>query len=143
MKRLLVPVCLLSIGFFLVVQYSFAGIDAGCGKGCKGNNPQEQQLLDAEAKKKYDKFLQETAQLRKEMGEKMAQYRSLAASENPDPSRAALLTEQYFQLRNFLEEQAIRAGIVPQKSGCSGCNGKPGVACGLPGGAGANIEKTN
>ena len=142
MKRLLVPVCLLSIGFFLVVQYSFAGIGAGCGGGCKGNNSQVQQPLDVEAKKKYEKFMQETVELRKEMGEKAAQYQSLVASENPDSSKAALLTEEYFQLRNFLQEQAIRAGIAPRKSGCNGCNGSPGVACGLPG-SGANIEQTN
>ena len=143
MKRSIIMVCLLVAGVLLVVQYAAAEIGAGCGQGCKGQNRQgQQQPLDAEAKKKYEKFLQETAELRRELGEKQAAYQSLMASENPDPSQAVLLTEEYFQLRDFLIEKAMLAGLVERRGGCNGCNGKSGVACGLPA-PGRHVEKTN
>ena len=70
MKKLTVLFCLLTIGLFFATQYSFAGIGAGCGKGCKGNNSQvQQQPLDAETKQKYEKFMQETADLQKQMND--------------------------------------------------------------------------
>jgi hypothetical protein len=143
MKRAILPVFLLTIGLFLVVQYSFAGIGAGCGKGCKGQNNQgQQQTMDAETKGNYEKFMEETVDLRKELVEKAAEYQALMASENSDPAKAALITEEYFQLRDFLTDKAVKAGIVQKSGGCNGCSGKQGVACGLSG-PGANIEKTN
>ena len=144
-KRALVPVCLFAIGFFLVAQYSFAGIGAGCGKACKGQNGQgQQQTMDAETKKKYEKFMAETVDLRKELEEKVVKYQALMTAENPDTAQAALLTEEYFQLRDFLTDKAVQAGIVQKRGGCNGCNGgKQGMACGLPGSGAKNVEKTN
>lgn len=144
MKRVIITLCLLTIGLFLVVQYSFAGIGAGCGKACNGpNNRGQQRVMDAETKKKYEKFMQETVDLRQELEEKVTAYQSLTASENPDPAKAALLTEEYYQLRDFLTEKAMKAGIVQKRGGCNGCSGPQGVACGLSGPGAKNVEKTN
>ncbi len=145
MKRVILPVCLLTIGLFLVVQYSFAGIGPGCGKGCKKQNNQgQQQVMDAETKKKYDTFMSETVELRKELEVKAAQYQALMNSVSPDPAKATLITEEYFQLRDFLTNKAIEAGIAQRRGGCNGCNGsKQGVACGLSGPGAKNVEKTN
>lgn len=142
MKRFTVPVCLLMIALFLSAQYSVAGIGAGCGGGCKGKNSQAQQPLNAETKKKYEQFMLKTADLQKEMRKKVTQYQALLSSENPDPSKAAMLTEEYFQLRTVVEEEAMKAGLVQRQGGCNGCNGGPGVACGRPGST-ASVEKTN
>ena len=144
MKKVIVSFCLFSIGLFLVVQYSFAGVGAGCGKGCKEHNNQgQQQVMDAGTKEKYEKFMQETVALRKELEEKSAQYQALMASGSPDPAKAALITEEYFQLRDFLTDKAVQAGIVQKRGGCNGCSGKQGVACGLSGAGVKNVEKTN
>ncbi len=135
---------MLVIGLFLVVQYSFAGIGAGCGKDCnRQNNQEQQQVMDAETKKKYDTFMAETVELRKELEEKVAAYQALMGAENPDPAKAALITEEYFQLRDFLTDKAVQAGIVQKRGGCNGCSGKQGVACGLSGAGTNNVEKTN
>lgn len=146
MKKTILFVCLLGLGLVMALQYSaIAAVEAGCGKGCQGKN-QQAQPLDAETQKKYEKFLQETVDLRKELDAKLVEYQALMASENPDPSKAALLTESYYQLRDVLTTKAIEAGLAQQRGGgCNGCSGKGGVACGLPGGqqAKAEVEKTN
>lgn len=90
--------------------------------------------MDAETKKKYDAFMVETVALRKELEEKAMAYQVIMASDKPDPKKAALISEEYFQLREFIQNKAIEAGIVQKRGGCNGCaNGKQGVACGLPG----------
>lgn len=143
MKKSILFVSFLIMGLLLAVQYSAAKNQAGCGQACKGQKGQgQQQALDPEAEKKYEKFMQETVELRKELAEKMAEYQSLMASTNPDPSKGAMLTEEYYQLRDVLTQKARLAGIAPKKGGCNGCNGKPGVACGVSA-PGANVENTN
>ena len=142
MKKTLL-VGFLIMGLLLAVQYSAAENKAGCGQACTGQKGQvQQQQLDPEAQKKYEKFLEETVELRKELDEKMAEYRSLMASDNQDPARGAMLTEEYFQLRDFLAQKARLAGIAPKRGGCNGCSGGGSVACGLSA-SGSNVEKTN
>jgi Spy/CpxP family protein refolding chaperone len=143
MKKSILFISFLIIGLLLTVQYSAAGNKAGCGQACKGQKGQgQQQQLDPEAQKKYEKFLEETVDLRKELDEKMAEYQALMASNNPDPSKGAMLTEEYYQLRDVLTQKAKLAGIAPKRGGCNGCNGGGKVACGLSA-PGANVEKTN
>jgi Spy/CpxP family protein refolding chaperone len=144
MKKLILFVSFLTMGLLLAVQYSAAGNGAGCGQACTGqkNQGQQQQTLTPEAEKKYENFLQETVDLRKELGEKMAEYQALMASTNPDPSKGAMLTEEYYQLRDVLTQKARLAGIAPKRGGCNGCNGGGKLACGLSA-PGANVEKTN
>ena len=84
----------------------------------------------------------ETIDLRKELDGKQAKFQSLMASGNPDPSQIALLTQEYYQLRDFITEKAVLAGLMEKSQGCNGCSGKSGVACGLPA-SGNNVEKTN
>jgi len=143
MKKLLLFISFLIMGLLLAVQYSAADKGAGCGQACAGQKGQgQQQALTPEAEKKYEKFMQETVELRKELAEKMAEYQSLMASTNPDPSKGAMLTEEYYQLRDVLTQKARLAGIAPKRGGCNGCNGGGKVACGLSA-PGANVEKTN
>ena len=87
--------------------------------------------------------MRETVDLRRELEEKAAAYQALMVSDNPDPAKAALITEEYFQLRDFLTNKAMQVGIVQKRGGCNGCNGQQGVACGLPGPGTKNVEKTN
>lgn len=143
MKKSIVLVSFFIAGLLLTGQYSAAVNGAGCGKGCKGQKDQgQQQALSPEAKKKYEKFLQETVELRRKMEEKMAEYQSLMASKTQDPSKAAMLTEEYFQLRDVLTQKARLAGVAQKNGGCNGCSGRPGVACGISA-PGSNVEKTN
>ncbi len=144
MKKSMIYVCFILTSLLLLSQYTSAENRPGCGKACdKKGGQAEQQALDPEKLKKYDAFLAETVDLRKELDEKQASFQSLMASENPDPSKIALLTQEYYQLRDFLTEKAVEAGIMPQKQGCNGCNNKSGVACGRAGAEKNNIEKTN
>lgn len=137
MKRIILAICLLTVSLLLLGQYSVAEIGAGCkgkgGGGCKGNaKQQQQQVMDAETREKYDKFMAETVELRKELEEKALAYRVLMTGEKQDPEKAALVTNEYFQLRDFITQKAVAAGIIQQRSGCNGCGGKQGVACGMP-----------
>lgn len=149
MKKTVLLLWLTVMGLFLICSPSFGDGVAGNGKGCNGNrNPGTQRVMDAETKKKYDQFMAETVDLRKELEEKAAEYQTLVASGNPDPTKAAMLTEQYFQLRDFLTQKAVQAGIVQQRRGCNGCNGgcngkQGGVACGLPAGKTQKVQQTN
>jgi zinc resistance-associated protein len=144
MKKAILFVSFLITGLLFAVQYSAAANKAGCGQACtglKGQAPQ-QQTLTPEAEKQYEKFMQETVELRKELAEKMAEYQALMASTNPDPSKGAMLTEEYYQLRDVLTRKARLAGISPNKGGCNGCSGRGGVACGRSASE-TNVEKTN
>jgi len=135
MKRIILAICLLTVSLLLVGQYSVAEIGAGCKglEGCKGNAKQgQQQVMDAETRKKYDTFMAETVELRNELEEKALAYRVLMTGEKQDPEKAALVTNEYFQLRDFIAQKAMAAGIIQQRSGCNGCGGKQGVACGMP-----------
>jgi len=143
MKKSILFVSFLVMGLLLAVQYSAAKNGPGCGQACTGSKGLgQQQALTPEAEKKYEKFMQETVELRKELAEKMSEYQSLMASTNPDPSKGAMLTEEYYQLRDVLTQKARQAGIAPKRGGCNGCNGGGKVACGLST-PGANVEKTN
>jgi Spy/CpxP family protein refolding chaperone len=144
MKKLLLFVSFLIMGLLLAVQYSAADKGTDCGQACAGQKGQgqQQQALTPEAEKKYEQFLQETVDLRKELTEKMDEYQALMASTNPDPSKGAMLTEEYYQLREVLTQKARLAGIASKRGGCNGCNGGGKVACGLSA-PGANVEKTN
>ena len=86
--------------------------------------------------------MMETVDLRKELDAKQVAFQSLMASENPDPSKIAMLTQEYYQLRDFITEKAVLAGLMEKSQGYNGCGGKSGVACGLSA-SGKNVEKTN
>ena len=143
MKKVLLYFCLLSTALLLFAQYSSATADATPGQGCRGQRPQGQQpQVSAEAKEKYEAFLLETADLRRELEEKKKAYQFLMTSDSPDASQVALLTEQYYQLRDFITEKAVLAGLMQKRQGCNGCSGKSGVACGLPS-TKSGVENTN
>ena len=130
-KKILPLLVLLSMSLSLFAGYTFAAP----GAGCKREQDQQKQQMDAETKKKYDAFMAETVALRKELEEKAMAYQVIMASDKPDPKKAALISEEYYQLREFIQNKAIEAGIVQKRRGCNGCpDGKQGVACGLPGG---------
>jgi hypothetical protein len=143
-NKLMVPICFFVAGLFFFTQYTIAAEPgAGYGRACDAQKASgQQQPLDPEAEKKYEKFMLETVDLRKELGEKQAAFQSLMASENPDPSKIAMLTQEYYQLRDFITEKAMLAGLMEKSQGCNGCGGKSGVACGRPA-SGKNVEKTN
>ncbi len=129
-KKILPLLVLLTMSLSISAGNSFAGPGAGCNRG----QDKQKQQMDVETRKKYDAFLEETIALRKELEEKAMAYQVIMASDKPDPKKAALVSEEYFQLRDFIRNKAIKAGIVQKREGCNGCaDGKQGVACGLPG----------
>ncbi len=147
MKKSLLFASLLILSVFVVVQYASSSSEnkATPGQGCQlaGQQAQPQQPnLTAEEQQKLDTFLAETVELRKELAEKQAAFEKFINTENPDPAKAAMLTNEYYQLRDFLQKKAVQAGIAQPKGGCNGCRGKGGVACNRNP-APKNIEKTN
>jgi len=53
-----------------------------------------------------------------------------------------VLTNEYYQLRDFLMEKAVQAGVTKNRGGWNGCNSLSGIACGLSG-PGTSVKKTN
>lgn len=143
MKKLLLSSCFFATALLLFSHYSTATTGTTPGQGCNRQGLQkQQQVISAEDKKKYETFLLETVDLRSELELKRNAYQFLMTSKTPDASQVALLTEQYYQLRDFITEKAILAGIMQKQQGCNGCSGKSGTACGLPA-TEKRVEKTN
>ncbi len=59
----------------------------------------------------YGKFLDETADLRKDLAAKGAEYDALMASPDPDPTRANKLSKEIFDIQAQLREKARQYDI--------------------------------
>lgn len=71
-------------------------------------------------------FLDETADLRKELAGKRGEYQALMAQENPDPKRASQLQQEMEQIREQLRAKARKYDNAPAYGGPSGDRGYGG-----------------
>jgi hypothetical protein len=121
-KVLFITALVAGIGFAGLQQASaFQGMSGGCYKGGAAYSQ-----LDAAAKAKVDKFIDETQGLRKQMVMKHAEERALMSAENPDPGKASKLAGELFDLRNTLQAKAEAAGVQGMMPGCGGPQGMMG-----------------
>jgi Spy/CpxP family protein refolding chaperone len=131
-KALLVAGLVVGMGFIGLQQasaYQGMGGGMGMGGGCpKGSAAYSQ--LDAASKAKVDKFHDETKELRKQMVMKHAEERAIMRSDNPDPTKAAKLAGEIFDLHTTIQAKAAAAG-VQDLIGCGDCPGAgPGKGMG-------------
>jgi zinc resistance-associated protein len=124
-KTLVISALVLGMGFFGMQQASadkgMGGMFGGMGGNCMKGGPGYSQL-DPSSKEKFDKFYNETKDLRKQMVMKRAEKRALMQSTNPDSAKVATLAGELFDLQTTLQSKAEAAG-VQGIMGCDGCQG--------------------
>lgn len=85
----------------------------------------------------YQKFMEESADLRKSLAVDRAELNALMAGENPDPAKAGELAGKIAENQIKLREMANASGFGPRGGGgYAGCNG-PGAGYGACTGPGA------
>ncbi|MBA3005872.1 MAG: periplasmic heavy metal sensor [Desulfocapsa sp.] len=124
-KSLVVAALVVSMGF-IGLQQASANRGMVPGQGMGGSNYSQ---LDAASKAKFDKFYNETQDLRKQMVMKRAEERALMHSTNPDSAKAAKLAGEIFDLSAAIQVKAEAAG-VQGLMGCGACPG-PGMGMGM------------
>lgn len=70
-----------------------------------------QYQMTAEMQKARDKFLNETAPIRKELAQKRAEMRAIMAAGTPDTTKASQVAGDLFDLREKLRAKAQEAGL--------------------------------
>jgi hypothetical protein len=112
MKKLGIALTLVvSLGLFAALAWacpwdgSYSGSPMEGRWGCYYGNPGPAPSGD------YERFLDETADLRKDLAAKGAEYDALMARPDPDPTRTSTLSQEIFDLQNQLREKAQNYGI--------------------------------
>ncbi len=113
MKKILVSVAVIGVIGLFAQHYANAGRGwyGNPGPGCPYWDSGYSQVQDPASQKDIDAFLQTTADLRKTLVMKEAEYQALMNSTNPDPAKAGALTGEIFQLRSQIRAKAVEAGL--------------------------------
>ena len=93
----------------------------GRGRGMTGAMGPRYQAMDPDTRAKYDGFLADTEEVRREVAARRAEKRALMHAANPDPERAAQLTRELLNLRSQLMAKADEAGIAFGPGSGHGC----------------------
>ncbi|MDF1614279.1 hypothetical protein [Desulfurivibrio dismutans] len=130
-KTILAMAMVVALGF---TGYQLADARPGAGYGPGGYGlVAAQGTLDEETLQAREAFYEATRELRRTMQTKQAQLQ--AAINAGDESRAQALSEEVFDLRSQMHDQAREAGIA--RSGRFGTCGGPALGIGGRGGRGA------
>ncbi len=127
MKKLLVLFALAAaLGLAFYHQAAARG-PMGQGGGMMNNRGYPCQMMNDP---KYQGFMEQTLDLRKELAAKRVEKRQLMMAPNPDPEKVAALTKEMVALRNQIGAKAKAAGITwwPGGGMCMAMNG--GGGCG-------------
>lgn len=140
MKKLILAIALaLLVGItgFKVAEAGWGG-RANCGSGpCNSSGCNNNSAVDQEA---YDKFHEETIELRTRLMEKRSEYFAALNEDHPDKEYAAQLWSEMFDLQEQLRDKAEAVGIekgfgmggrrFPGRSGGVGlCDGPESANC--------------
>lgn len=123
-KAFVVTVLVVGVGFFGSQQASANwGMNggAGMGSGCPKGEPCYTQI-DTATKAKVDKFFEDTKDLRKQIVMKNAEEHAVMSSDNPDPTKAAKLAGEMFDLRTTMQSKAEETGVAGEIC-CCNCDG--------------------
>lgn len=113
MKKVLAAVTLATIiGLTGLTQAS-----AGWGPGSMGGGSfhpgmQVRAQLDDATKKKFDKFMEETQDLRRQMAVKRAESRAMMRAKEPNASEVGKVAGELFDLRSTMRAKAKEAGLA-------------------------------
>ncbi len=91
----------------------------GCSTDCPQNRGLSSAPMDAETTAKFEKFFDETLDLRKQIVVKRAEKQALMRAEEPDSATVGKVTGELFDLRNIMRSKAKAAGL--QGVGGMGC----------------------
>lgn len=132
------------------------GMGMGCGMGCgMGHGMKGMQLTPDQAAKAFDqrqKFMNDTADLRKQTMVKQAELRQLWQAKEPDKAKIAAKQKEINTVRDQLQEKATAFKLdmrqdFPDMAGGAGCcpmmggGGKGPGACPMPPPAPAGDKK--
>ena len=110
-KRIIGIALIVFLGFFAVQQAEAGRGRIGPGPNCPAWDDVYGQFQDGVAQKDIDAFLLATADLRKKLVMKHAEYEAVMSADVPDPAKAAEITGEIFQLRDQLQIKAKEAGL--------------------------------
>ena len=131
MKKSIVTLTLvltMGIGFSAVSAFAWYCNGPGSGYGMRGYNSAP---VDDET---YNKFMQETAELRKSLAVDRAELNAVMAGDNPDPKKVAELTGRIVDSQEALAAKAREAKIdVGPGCGIAGRGYGPRGNCDGPG----------
>lgn len=137
MKKVFIGTAIVAIIGLFTLQYAGAGPGRGMGLGfggdCRNWSASSGTAADQE---KMDAFSKETVELRTQMIDKRAEYRKLTLTRDYDRTKAAMLTEEIYQIRDQIREKA-------QKAGLTGRDNRRGPGCGNGWGRGRGFACAN
>ena len=115
MKKATVFVMVITFGLIAVQQLATAGPGwGGGGWGCGGPGyGYNRQAPDQGTNQAWEKFYNDTAELREQLYAKRAEYYDVLNQENVDKDKAATLWGEIFDLQTQIREQAEIAGVKP------------------------------
>jgi len=123
MKKILLATAVttaLGLGAFQLANANPAWYQAfgGC-RNCEvgADGPLPRAAMNEELVEARDKFLQETAGLRKELTVKEAELTALMAAANPDDKKVGKVTGEIFDLRSQLKQAATAKGLPGRRPG--------------------------
>ncbi len=129
MKRLLTIAALamvLGVAGLEGAEARWGGGPYGAGYGCGGSCYDQENGEGSEA---WQKFQDETADLREKLYDLRTEYAELLAQDNPDKDEANRIWSEMFDLRQQLQKKADAAGFGPgsgngrgygRRGGCNG-----------------------
>jgi len=138
MKKVLIAAALIGAVGLVGTQIASArnGFGGGCGPGtgggCGGNGPGGWSETVEQDDPALAKFLDETADIRRDLVVKRSALSAMMRQDNPDETKVATLTGELYDLRGQLETMAEEAGLEKYARGPGmmgngrGCNGPMG-----------------
>ncbi len=127
MKKLIFGTTILALITLFTLQFAGAGPGRGSGfgfgGGCRNWNGVQGPYTGAEVdQEKINTFSKETVQLRTRLIEKRAEYQKQTLIKDYDRNKAAMMSEEIYQIQDQLREKAEKAGLsARQGRGGNGC----------------------
>jgi len=108
------------------------------GGGCQGQGIAARADLDDATKAEYEKFVENTQDLRKDVFVKRAKIKALMNAAEPDADKIGVLSGEIFELRAAMRAQAKEAGLsdvigTGKGQGCGDGEGRGGYHHGRKG----------
>jgi Spy/CpxP family protein refolding chaperone len=114
MKKLTIVALILACGIIGLQQLAKADTGWGGGWGCGGSGyGYNRQAPDRDTQKAWEKFYNDTAQLREQLFAKRSEYNEAMSQDVIDKDLAAKLWGEIFDLQNQIREKATAAGLRP------------------------------
>lgn len=115
MKKIILAVAL--TGMIAVAGVQAASADSGYGYGYCGSYGSGEGIWGAGNSKAAEKYLEETAGLRKEVAVKEATLAAILRQQNPDEKKVAQLSGELFDLRTELGSKAEERNLPTTYAG--------------------------